>query len=518
MTLITAHPAWHALADHHQQLQKQHLAQLFAENPQRFQQFSLTFGDLLCDFSKNHITQQTRTLLYQLAEVAHLPSKVTALFNGAPINVTEQRPALHTALRHFGTDVLPAVHATREQMRAITERIYQGQWRGFNGDAITDVVNIGIGGSDLGPRMVVTALGPYHQNKVRCHFVANVDGTELAQTLTQLSPATTLFIIASKTFTTVETLTNAHSAKAWLAAATPHWAAQCIAISADLAKAIEFGIPEKNCLSIPEWVGGRYSLWSAMGLAIALAIGMDQFETLLKGAAALDQHFKTAPMQSNIPINLALIGLWYINFFGANAYAVLPYDHSLRYLIPYLQQLDMESNGKSVTDDNQLVNYLTAPIVWGGAGTNGQHAFHQLLHQGTQLVPIDFLVPALPHHTLPNHHPLLVANALGQAKALLQGHIDQSLYKSTPGNRPSNTLLFKKLDPYTLGVLIALYEHKIFVQAALWQIDPFDQWGVEFSKQCAKQLLPCLADNAAPADEDASTQGLIGHYHRLVSG
>ncbi len=517
---------------------------LFARDPGRFQAFSLRLGDLLLDYSKNRVLHQTMTLLTDLARQAGVEEWRARLFAGEAINTTEHRAVLHVALRNRsgrpmmteGVDVMPDILGVLAKMRDFSERVRSGAWTGATGRAITDVVNIGIGGSDLGPVMVTEALKPYARPDLRVRFVSNVDGSHIAETLKACDPATTLFIIASKTFTTQETIANATTARAWLvehlgAAAV---AAHFVALSTNAPAVAAFGIDLANMFEFWDWVGGRYSLWSAIGLSIAVAVGFERFEELLAGAHAMDEHFRTAPLEGNLPVVLALLGVWYNNFLGAQAYAVLPYDQYLHRLPAYLQQLDMESNGKGTARDGAPVAWQTGPIVFGEPGTNGQHAFYQLIHQGTKLIPCDFLAAADSHNPLGNHHLMLLSNVLAQAEALMRGknaaevraeltkaavapdEIERQIpHRVFAGNRPSNTLVYKLLDPHTLGMLIALYEHKVFVQGIIWDINSFDQWGVELGKQLAKAILPELSGPDAVTGHDSSTNGLIAALKEL---
>ncbi|WP_294348792.1 glucose-6-phosphate isomerase [uncultured Sphingobacterium sp.] len=517
------------------------LRQLFAEDSARFDKFSIAFEDILLDYSKNSITEDTRALLVRLAEECGLAEAIEAMFSGERINVTENRPVLHTALRNQsdqpifvdGQDVMPDVKRVLAQMRAFTENILSGQWKGYTGKAITDVVNIGIGGSDLGPVMVTEALKAY-KTHLNVHFVSNVDGTHIAETLKAVDPETTLFLIASKTFTTQETMANAHTAKDWFLASgaleqdvAKHFAA----LSTNTQAVQSFGIDTQNMFEFWDWVGGRYSLWSAIGLSISLAIGFDRFEELLKGAYDADVHFKETSFESNIPVILALLGVWYNNFFQAESHAILPYDQYLHRFAAYFQQGDMESNGKYIDRNGEQVQYQTGPIIWGEPGTNGQHAFYQLIHQGTKLIPCDFIAPANSLNPIGNHHQLLLSNFFAQTEALMNGKTaeevvaelkkagksDQDIealkaYKVFSGNRPTNSILLKKMTPRTLGRLIAFYEHKIFVQGVIWNIYSFDQWGVELGKQLANQILPELNDDNRVSSHDSSTNGLINAY------
>jgi len=527
-----------------------HMRHLFASDPGRFGRFSLALDNLVFDYSKNRITEETMRLLVELARQAGLARAIDAMFRGERINTTEARPVLHIALRNRserpitvdGVDVMPEVRGVLAKMRSFSEAVRAGNWRGHTGKAITDVVNIGIGVSDLGPRMVVHALAPYGHGRLRMHFVSNVDPTDIAEALRRLDPATTLFLVASKTFTTQETMLNANTARRWLlgqlqdeAAVAKHFAA----ISTNR-KAVEaFGIDPENMFAFWDWVGGRYSLWPAIGLSIALYIGMDNFEELLAGAHAADEHFRTAPFERSIPVIMGLLGIWYNNFWGAESHAILPYDQYLARFADYLQQADMESNGKRVTAaGGEPVNYQTGPIIWGQSGTNGQHAFYQLIHQGTKLVPCDFLAAARSHNPIGDHHDVLIANYLAQTEALMRGRTADetraelegegysgaelellTAAKTFEGNRPTNSFLYEKLTPRTLGMLIALYEHKIFTQGAIWGVNSFDQMGVELGKQLAKAILPELgagaAEVAAGERHDGSTEGLIALYRRM---
>ncbi len=542
MSKLTESPAWHALKFHQATIEAIHMRQMFQNDPARFDKFSLKLGDLLFDYSKNRINDQTVDLLIELAEQARLPAWIERMFGGEKINSTEQRAALHTALRNRaehpamvdGKDVMPDVWRVLGLMRSFTDAVRGGKHLGHTGKQITDIVNIGIGGSDLGPLMVCEALKPYARQSMRAHFVSNIDGTHLIETLKKLDAASTLFIVSSKTFTTQETLTNARSARAWLIeklgdeqAVANHFAA----VSTNLAATAQFGINPHNVFEFWDWVGGRYSLWSAIGLPIALYVGMDKFEELLDGGYAMDEHFRSAPLDKNIPVLMGLLGIWYGNFFGAASNAVFPYDQYLHRFPAYLQQLEMESNGKRVDRDGNPVNCDTGMVVWGEPGTNGQHAFYQLIHQGTRMIPADFLAPMHSQNPIGEHHAILLANCYAQTEALmlgkskeearaelvaqgLQGEALEALlpHKVFPGNKPTNSLLFEKLDPYTLGMLIALYEHKVFVQSVVWNINPFDQWGVELGKQLAGKIWPELRDSTSATKHDASTNGLINHY------
>lgn len=541
MTSITKTPQWQTLQQQQDILLGYHLRDLFAQDPLRFQHFSLSAAGLLLDFSKNRLTAETITLLCQLAQAARVPEKIELLFTGHPVNTTENRAALHTALRQQndtpifvnGKNIIPEIRDVEQRMESITQAILQQKWRGYSGKAITDVVNIGIGGSALGPAMVASALKPYANSQLRCHFVSNIDGSHIQETLRTLNPETTFFIISSKTFTTQETLYNGRSARKWLMRSAPNDKAihnHFLAVTAQPRRAAEFGIPEENILPIWDWVGGRFSLWSAVGLPIALSVGYDNFRQLLRGAAAMDEHFRTAPLSQNMPIMLALLSIWYTNFWGAAAHAVLPYEENLHLLPSYLQQAQMESLGKQVKQDGAAVDYTTGMIIWGGVGTNGQHAFHQLLHQGTRFLLTDFILTARSHYELDDHHAALFANGLSQSKALMFGKTAEETYdellqqgvaeetakkllshKIMSGNRPSNTIVLPQLTPYYLGALIALYEHKIFTQSVIWDINCFDQWGVELGKAMSLEILDDL-EGVQDSVQDASTRGLINYF------
>ena len=542
MSNLTRSPAWQALTAHHATTSKQTMREMFDADPARFDKFSVQLDGLLLDYSKNIVTEETLALLLNLARQAKLDEWITRMFNGEKINTSEQRAVLHTALRAphgasvctDGKDVMPDVLRVRDHMRRFSDAVRDGSLRGHTGKPFLDVVNIGIGGSALGPLMVSEALKPYAGTQLNAHFVSNVDATDLVETLKRLDPETTLFIISSKTFTTQETLTNGRSARTWLVdhlgsedAVAKHFAA----VSTNLAETSKFGINPDNVFEFWDWVGGRYSVWSAIGLPIALYIGMDNFERLLAGGYAMDQHFRATPFEKNMPVILGLLGIWYANFFDAASYAILPYDQYLQHFPAYLQQLEMESNGKRVDRDGHEVDYATHMVVWGEPGTNGQHSFYQLIHQGTRMVPADFLAPIASHNPLGEHHAMLLANCFAQTEALMLGKtaeearaelVAQGLsgtalkallpYKVFPGNRPSNTFLFDRLDPYTMGMLLALYEHKVFVQSVVWNINAFDQWGVEFGKQLAGKLLPELLGKQSASSHDASTNGLIKRY------
>jgi glucose-6-phosphate isomerase len=537
-------PAWRALEAHAGTMRRRTLRELFAADPQRFERFALRFEDMLVDLSKQRITEETLRLLLQLAREAEVESWRERMFAGERINATEGRAVLHVALRNRpnrpvvvdGTDVMPAVNAVLARLRDFSEAVRSGAWRGAAGAAITDVVNIGIGGSDLGPLMVCEALKPYQRPDLRPHFVSNVDGAHLTHTLAGLDPARTLFIVASKTFTTQETMTNAASARAWLVAALGEDAVarHFVAVSTNARAVAAFGIDTANMFEFWDWVGGRYSLWSAIGLPIALAVGFERFAELLDGAHAMDEHFRTTPLARNLPVLMALIGIWYRNFLGASTLAILPYDQHLHRFPAYLQQGDMESNGKFVGRDGRRVDHATGPIIWGEPGTNGQHAFYQLIHQGTELIPTDFIAAAESQTPLGDHHEKLLANFFAQTAALAFGKtveearaelerqglagaaLDALLpHKVFEGNRPSTSILYRRLTPARLGSLIALYEHKIFVQGIIWNINSFDQWGVELGKQLAGRILPELTGAAPAGGHDSSTEGLIAHLRAL---
>ncbi len=543
MSKLTSSAEWNAVQQHFNNFaQNFSMKEAFQADPDRFKKFSLTFNDILFDFSKNRINEETLRLLLALTEQADLKQKTEQMFNGETINITEKRAVLHTALRNRantpvyvnGEDVMPKINQELEKMRIFSEKVRSGEWRGITGKPITTVVNIGIGGSDLGPKMVCTALKPYARPDLDIHFVSNVDQAHLVNTLNQLDPETTLFIVASKMFNTLETMTNANSAKRWFLEAINDIEAikkHFVAVSTHPENVAKFGIDPVNTFQFWDWVGGRYSLWSAVGLSIAVYIGMDRFEQLLEGAFEADQHFRHTPYAENIPVIMALLGIWYNNFFEAESHAILPYDQSLCRFSEYFQQGDMESNGKRVDMEGHIVDYQTGPIIWGQPGTNGQHAFYQLMHQGTKLIPCDFLAPAQSHYHLPEHHDILISNFLAQPRALMLGKTreevladlseeerkDEVLVNSKifPGNKPSNSFLFKKLTPKTLGTLIAFYEHKIFVQGVIWHINSFDQMGVELGKILAKAILPELKNDDEINSHDCSTNGLINTYKKL---
>lgn len=534
--------AWQALQKHFDEMKDVTIADLFAKDGDRFSKFSATFDDqMLVDYSKNRITEETLAKLQDLAKECDLAGAIKSMFSGEKINRTENRAVLHVALRNRsntpilvdGKDVMPEVNAVLEKMKTFSEAIISGEWKGYTGKAITDVVNIGIGGSDLGPYMVTEALRPY-KNHLNMHFVSNVDGTHIAEVLKKVNPETTLFLVASKTFTTQETMTNAHSARDWFLKAAgdeKHVAKHFAALSTNAKAVGEFGIDTANMFEFWDWVGGRYSLWSAIGLSIVLSIGFDNFVELLSGEHAMDKHFSTTPAEKNLPVLLALIGIWYNNFFGAETEAILPYDQYMHRFAAYFQQGNMESNGKYVDRNGNVVDYQTGPIIWGEPGTNGQHAFYQLIHQGTKMVPCDFIAPAITHNPLSDHHQKLLSNFFAQTEALAFGksrevveqeYRDQGKdpatldyvvpFKVFEGNRPTNSILLREITPFSLGALIALYEHKIFTQGVILNIFTFDQWGVELGKQLANRILPELKDDKEISSHDSSTNGLINRY------
>ncbi|MDY5847096.1 glucose-6-phosphate isomerase [Actinobacillus porcinus] len=539
----TTTQAWRALDAHKAAFGKTTIQELFAQEPNRFADYSLTFNnEILVDYSKNNINQETLKLLRQLAQECALDSAKEAMFTGAKINRTENRAVLHTALRNRsnapvlvdGKDVMPEVNEVLAKMKSFCERVISGEWKGYTGKAITDVINIGIGGSDLGPYMVTEALRPY-KNHLTMHFVSNVDGTHIAETLKKVNPETTLVLVASKTFTTQETMTNANSARDWFLASAKdekHVAKHFAALSTNAAEVAKFGIDTDNMFGFWDWVGGRYSLWSAIGLSIALSIGFENFEQLLAGAHEMDKHFRTAPIEQNIPTTLALVGLWNTSFLGAQTEAILPYDQYLHRFAAYFQQGNMESNGKYVGRDGKVIDsYQTGPIIWGEPGTNGQHAFYQLIHQGTTLIPCDFIAPAQTHNPLADHHAKLLSNFFAQTEALAFGKTKEEVeaefvkagkslddvkdivpFKVFQGNKPTNSILLQKITPFSLGALIALYEHKIFVQGVIFNIYSFDQWGVELGKQLANRILPELTGNEPVSSHDSSTNGLINQF------
>ena len=538
--------AWILLKKHfEEEMNRTQMKDLFAKDPDRQSNFSVTFQDIFFDYSKNIINKKTLQLLLQLANDCELTTAIKALFEGEKINETENRSVLHTALRNFanspimvdGKDVLPLIKKVQTQMKTFCEKIHSGSWKGYTGKPIKYIVNIGIGGSDLGPVMVTEALKPYWVEGIQSYFVSNVDGTHIAETLKKVTPDETLFLVASKTFTTQETMTNAHTARNWFLEhaknekfISQHFAA----LSTNEKEVVKFGIDKANMFEFWDWVGGRYSLWSAIGLSIALTIGYTNFEDLLKGAFAVDEHFKTAKFENNIPVLMALIGVWYTNFFGTQSEVILPYDQYLHRFAAYFQQGNMESNGKSVDRNGNPVNYATGPVIWGEPGTNGQHAFYQLIHQGTIVIPADFIAPAISHNPIGDHHIKLLSNFFAQTEALMNGKTEKEVkeellqagkseeeikkiaaFKMFEGNKPTNSFLIKKITPYTLGSLIALYEHKIFVQGVIWNIFSFDQWGVELGKQLAGKILPELKDDKPVSTHDSSTNSLINYYKQM---
>ncbi|UCE51742.1 MAG: glucose-6-phosphate isomerase [Desulfobacterales bacterium] len=537
--------SWQHLSDHFEKIKDVHMKDLFVNDPQRFNRFSIRFNDILLDYSKNRMTEETLHLLIELTDEVGLTDAINQMFSGERINETENRAVLHIALRNSentpiyvgGKDVMPEVKTVLDKMKDFSNKVISGEWKGYTGQRISDIVNIGIGGSDLGPAMVTEALQPYAKEVLTVHFVSNIDGTHITETLKRLNPETTLFMIASKTFTTQETMTNAFSARRWFLDAAKnetHIPKHFVALSTNTKKVEAFGIDKDNMFIFWDWVGGRYSLWSAIGLSIACYIGFENFSELLQGAFEMDQHFKTTPFEKNIPVILALIGIWYNNFHGAQTEVILPYDQYLHRFAAYFQQGNMESNGKSVDRSGGRVTYQTGPIIWGEPGTNGQHAFYQLIHQGTKLIPADFLAPAISHNPIGEHHNILLSNFFAQTEALLNGKTreeviaelknngktDDEIKTLTPhkmfnGNNPTNSILFKKLTPRVLGSLIATYEHKIFVQGVIWNIFSFDQWGVELGKQLAKKILPELNDDKPVKTHDSSTNGLINAFKEM---
>ncbi len=543
MSQINQSPIWQSLKLHQKDIVSTSLREMFQQNPNRFNEFHIQYDDLLLDFSKHRISNETMSLLVKLAKETDVEGWRDRMFSGEKINSTEHRSVLHTALRYQGhkaimsegEDVMPKVRGVLQKMHRFTEEVRSGQWKGFTGKTITSIINIGIGGSDLGPAMVCQALKPYGSKTITPYFVSNVDGADIAQALEKCDPETTLFVVASKTFTTQETMANAFSARDWFlkkASDSAHIKKHFIAISTNQHAVTQFGIDPENMFEFWDWVGGRYSLWSAIGLSIALYIGMDQFEELLKGGFEMDEHFKTAPIEKNIPMIMGLLGIWYINFFNLPTHAILAYDQGLSKLAPYLQQADMESNGKFINRDGEHIDFHTGPVLWGEVGTNGQHAFYQLLHQGTEIVPADFIMPIQSHYKIgkdgDEHHKILLSNFIAQTQSLMMGknydearlEIEKQGFegediesfipqKTFEGNRPSSSILFKKLTPKTLGRLIAMYEHKIFTQGIIWGINSFDQWGVEYGKQIAKKVLPTLSDKKTIDTFDSSTNHLI---------
>lgn len=535
--------SWKALEAHHLAMKEIQLHELFDANAHRFEEFSIRLNDLLFDYSKNLVTHETMQLLIQLAKDCHLKDAIDAMFSGEKINETENRSVLHTALRNFsgnqvlhdGADVMPDVRKALLQMKLFCNKVHSGEWKGYTGKKIRYIVNIGIGGSDLGPVMVTEALKPYKIESIETFFVSNVDGTHIAETLKKITPDETLFLIASKTFTTQETMTNAHTARDWFMQYAKDSSAipmHFVALSTNEKEVVKFGIAPENMFVFWDWVGGRYSLWSSIGLSIALTMGYENFEMLLKGAHETDKHFRNTPFETNIPVIMALLGIWYVDFYGAESEAILPYDQYLHRFAAYFQQANMESNGKRVDRNGYNIEYHTGPVIWGEPGTNGQHAFYQLIHQGTRMIPCDFIAPAISHNPLGDHHVKLLSNFFAQTEALMNGKTMAEVkressagksmalesvlpFKVFPGNRPTNSFLLKKITPFSLGQLIALYEHKIFVQGVIWNIFSFDQWGVELGKQLANKILPELISDAEVKSHDSSTNGLINMFKTL---
>ena len=537
--------SWKKLKEHYRVMKDRHMVDLFRRDPERFSRFSVTFEDMLVDYSKNIMTKETVRLLLGLARECKLEEAIERMFIGDAINETEKRAVLHVALRNRlntpidvnGNDVMPEVNVVLMQMKRFSDAVISGNWKGYTGKPIIDVVNIGIGGSDLGPVMVTEALRPYWKPQIRVHFVSNVDGTHIAETLKRVAPETSLFIVASKTFTTQETMTNALTARKWFLDSAKSESLvkhHFVAISTNEAEVKKFGIDPENMFRFWDWVGGRYSLWSAIGLSIACTIGFEHFVEILEGAHAMDTHFRETPFEKNIPILLALVGIWYSDFFGAQTEAILPYDQYMHRFPAYFQQGNMESNGKSVDRSGREVDYQTGPVIWGEPGTNGQHAFYQLIHQGTKLIPCDFIAPAISHNPIGDHHRILLSNFFAQTEALMKGKTEQEVveelrvsgaseeemmrlvpFRVFKGNRPTNSILVKKITPKTLGSLIAMYEHKIFVQGVIWNIFSFDQWGVELGKQLANKILPGLKDEKESTSHDSSTNGLINAFKRF---
>ena len=540
--------AWKALKEHYSEMKNVHMRELFKNDDDRFSKYSIASRDIVFDYSKNIINDKTLQLLYQLAHECNVKAGVEAMFNGEKINETEGRAVLHTALRNLspepvfaeGKDIMPDVRKVLKQMRNFCNRVHDGKWRGYTGKRIKYIVNIGIGGSDLGPLMVTEALKPYWLEGIQTYFVSNVDGTHIAETLKKIKPERTLFLIASKTFTTQETMTNAFTAREWFlehAVDEKHIAKHFAALSTNETEVVKFGINKRNMFQFWDWVGGRYSLWSAIGLSIALTIGYKNFEELLAGAYEADQHFKKTSLEKNVPVLMALIGVWYTNFFGAQSEAILPYDQYMHRFAAYFQQGNMESNGKSIDRNGEQVEYSTGPVIWGEPGTNGQHAFYQLIHQGTLMIPCDFIAPAQTHNPIGDHHQKLMSNFFAQTEALMNGKTEEEAeqelersglnneaiskllpFKVFAGNRPTNSFLIKKITPFNLGQLIAFYEHKIFVQGLLWNIFSFDQWGVELGKQLANKILPELIDDERISTHDSSTNGLINIFKEMKNG
>ena len=544
---LTELPAYKKLQKHFQQVKQLHMRRLFSVDPQRVKKKSIEYNGLFLDYSKNRISHETIPLLCELAKEADLESWRERMFSGDKINNTEDRAVLHTALRNCtntpimvdGKDIMPMINSTIDKMEEFSEKVRTGDWKGYSGKTITDIVNVGIGGSDLGPKMVYEALTPYHHKRLTVHFISNVDGAHIDQSLEKLNPETTLFVISSKTFTTQETLTNAHVAREWFLQSAndeAHISKHFVAVSTNREGVIRFGIDPDNMFEFWDWVGGRYSLWSAIGLSVVLAVGMKNFKKMLKGAHSMDQHFKEAPLEKNMPVILGLLGVWYNNFFKAESYGIFPYDHYLRSLTMYLEQADMESNGKSVDRDGRKVDYATGPIIWGMSGINGQHAFYQSIHQGTKMIPSDFIVSMLTHSTHQKQHNIMFANALAQTEALMRGRnydetfadikasnadlgdINKRIHHMVfEGNHPTNTILIRKLTPRTLGMLLALYEHKIFVQGIIWNLNSFDQWGVELGKQLTKSILHDIDQPYQVKSHDGSTNTMINYYRDVIN-
>jgi len=540
--------AWEKLADHYNDIQDQHMIDMFNKDPERASRFSIVFNDILVDYSKNRINQETLELLLELAKEVDLKSAINSMFTGEKINLTERRAVLHVALRNRmnapifvdNKNVMPDINRVLEKMKNFSEAVISGAWKGYSGKPIKDIVNIGIGGSALGPMMVTNALRPFQVPNLKVHFVSNVDGSQIIEVLRKINPETSLFLISSKTFTTQETMTNAHTAREWFlrsAVKEDFVKKHFVAISTNKEAVKQFGIDPRNMFEFWNWVGGRYSLWSAIGLSIILSIGFDNFLELHKGANEMDQHFLNTEFKNNIPVIMALLGIWYNNFFNAETYAILPYSQDLKYFPTYLQQGDMESNGKSVDRAERMVKYQTGPIIWGEPGTDGQHAFYQLIHQGTKLIPCDFLVSARSFDNIGDHHEKLISNFFAQTEALMKGKPEKEViqefenegkkseeyihlvpYKIFHGNRPTNSILFKELTPRTLGSLIAMYEHKIFAQGVIWNIFSFDQWGVELGKQLAQKILPELNNEDEIRSHDGSTNHLINYYKKIRQG
>ena len=518
--------AWKVLTAHYEEIKQVPIKQLFAEDGQRFSSYSLQFGDILFDYSKNNINSKTRSLLLKLATECKLGEAIPAMFNGEKINGTEDRAVLHTALRNFsgkevlldGKDIMPEIKQVQQHMKDFCGKVHSGEWKGYTGKKIKYIVNIGIGGSDLGPVMVTEALKPYWVDGIQTYFVSNVDGTHIAETFKKIKADETIFLIASKTFTTQETMTNAHSAREWFlqnGAEEKDIAKHFVALSTNKTDVEKFGIDAANMFVFWDWVGGRYSLWSAIGLSIALTIGYENFEQLLQGAYTTDKHFQETAFENNIPVLMAVVGIWYRNFYGTATEAILPYDQYLHRFAAYFQQGNMESNGKYVDRNGNKTTYQTGPVIWGEPGTNGQHAFYQLIHQGTQVIPCDFIAAAQSHNPIGDHQQKLLSNFFAQTEALMNGTAHENSYRVFEGNRPTNSFLVKKITPFTLGQLVALYEHKIFVQGVIWNIYSFDQWGVELGKQLAQKILPEIESNTEVKTHDSSTNGLMNTYKKM---